>query len=71
VADLQKRGSYTPRRVREKRAYQALVVGGVTGTAGVVGLVLAIAGVMGAGWPIIALIISALCILLFRRQVGS
>jgi hypothetical protein len=71
VANLQKRGSYTPRRVREKRAYQLLVVGGVTGTAGVVGVVLAVAGVMGAGWPIIALVIAALCVILFRRQVGS
>lgn len=71
MANLQKRGSYTPRRVREKRAYQLLLVSGVTGTAGVVGLVLAIAGVMGAGWPIIALIVSAICVLLFRRQVGS
>jgi hypothetical protein len=71
VANLEKRGSYTPRRVRERRAYQLLVAGGITGTAGVVGLVLAVAGAIGAGWPIIALIVAAICLVLFRRTVGS
>jgi predicted permease len=70
VANLEKRGSYTPRRVRERRAYQLVVAGGVAGTIGVVGLVLAAFGVMGAGWPIIALIVAAICVLMFRRQVG-
>jgi hypothetical protein len=70
MADIQKRGGYTPRRVREQRAYRMVVAGGVTGVAGVVGLVLAIAGVVGAGWPIILLIISALCIVGFRRMTG-
>ena len=71
MADLQKRDSYTPRRVRERRAYQLVVVGGVAGTVGVVGLVLAIAGVVGAGFPIIALIVAAICFLLFQRTVGQ
>jgi putative flippase GtrA len=71
VANLEKRGSYTPRRVRERRAYQLLVVGGVTGVAGVVGLVLAVAGAVGAGWPIIALIIAVMCGVLFRRVTGQ
>jgi uncharacterized membrane protein YsdA (DUF1294 family) len=31
VSNLQKRGSYTPRRVRERRAYQLAVGGGVAG----------------------------------------
>ena len=48
MADIQKRGSYTPRRAREQRAYQLVVAGGsVAGLVGVVGLVLAIAGVVG------------------------
>jgi multisubunit Na+/H+ antiporter MnhG subunit len=71
VADIQKRGSYTPRRVRQQRAYRLVVAGGVAGTIGVVGLVLAIAGVVGAGLPIIALIVAAVCLLMFRRTVSS
>lgn len=70
VADIQKRGGYTPRRAREQRAYRLVVAGGVAGTVGVVGLVLAIAGVVGAGLPIIALIVAAICLLMFRRTVS-
>jgi hypothetical protein len=70
VADIQKRGSYTPRRVREKRAYQVVVVGSVAGLVGVVGIVLAVAGAVGAGMPIVALIVAAICAVLFRRIVG-
>ncbi len=70
MADIQKRGSYTPRRVRERRAYQLALASGGFGIVGVVGIVLAIAGVVGAGWPIIALIIAAICGLLFRRMVS-
>ncbi len=70
MADIQKRGSYTPRRVRERRAYQMVVVGGVAGVVGVVGIVLAVAGIVGAGLPIIALIIAALCVWGFLRTVS-
>jgi hypothetical protein len=70
MADLQKRGSYTPRRSRERRAYQLVVAGGVAGTVGVVGLVLAIAGVVGAGLPIIALIVAAICAWAFSRAIA-
>jgi hypothetical protein len=70
VADIQKRGSYTPRRARERRAYQLVVVGGVAGLVGVVGIVLAAVGTVGAGIPIVALIVAALCVVMFRRMVG-
>lgn len=70
VADIQKRGSYTPRRARERRAYQLVVVGGVAGLVGVVGIVLAAVGTVSAGIPIVALIVAALCIVMFRRMVG-
>ena len=70
VADIQKRGSYTPRRARERRAYQLVVVGGVAGLVGVVGIVLAAIGTVGAGIPIVALIVAALCVVMFRRMVG-
>jgi hypothetical protein len=70
MGSLEKRGSYTPRRVREQRAYRLMMVGGVSGTAGVVGLVLAVAGVIGAGVPIILLVLAAVCGLLFRQLVS-
>lgn len=70
MADIQKRGSYTPRRVREQRAYRLVAAGGVAGTIGIVGLVLAIVGVTSAGWPIIALVVAAICLTLFRRTIG-
>jgi len=70
VADIQKRGSYTPRRTREKRAYQLVVAGGVTGTAGVALLVAAVLGAGTGGWAVVALVVAAICVLMFRRQVG-
>jgi hypothetical protein len=70
VADIQKRGGSSPRRTREKRAYQLAVSGGVAGTVGVVGAVLALVGAISWGLPIVALIVAAICVSLFRRQVG-
>lgn len=69
MADLEKRGSYTPRRAREQRAYRLVVAGSVAGIIGVVGIVLAVAGVVSAGLPIIALIVAALCAVGFSRTV--
>ncbi len=71
MADIEKRGSYTPRRVREKRAYQLVVTGGVAGAVFVVSLVLSIAGVIGGTLPVISLIVAVICLLLFRRMVSS
>jgi hypothetical protein len=71
VSNLEKRGSYTPRRAREQRAYRLVVVGGVTGTLGVAGLVLSVFGVVSAGWPIILIIIAAVCGLMFRSMTGK
>jgi CHASE2 domain-containing sensor protein len=71
VADIEKRGSYTPRRQREKRAYQLVVTGGVAGAVFVVSLVLSIAGVVSGGIPVIALIVAVICAVLFRRTVGA
>jgi hypothetical protein len=70
MADLDRRGSRTPRRTRERRAYQLTVAGGLLALVGVVGLILAVVGVVGAGLPILALILAAICGLLFRRTVG-
>jgi hypothetical protein len=71
VADIEKRGSYTPRRVRERRAYQLVVTGGVAGAVFVVSLVLSIAGVIGGTLPVISLIVAVICLVLFRRMVSS
>ncbi len=71
MADLQKRGSYTPRRTREQRAYRLVVTGGVAGGVGVVTLVLAFIGVLGPTIPVIALIVAVICAVMFRRTVSS
>ena len=70
MADLERRGSYTPRRAREQRAYWLVMGGGAAGLIGAVGLVLAIIGVVGAGLPILLLVVAAVCWVLFRRTVS-
>ena len=71
MAELQKRGSYTPRRAREQRAYRLVVGGSVAGLIGVVTLVLSIAGIVSGAIPVIALIVAALCAWAFARTVSS
>ena len=71
MANLQKRGSYTPRRAREKRAYQLVVAGGTATAVGVITGVLAIAGVLGGGIPVIAFLVAALCLVLFRGMTRA
>jgi hypothetical protein len=71
MAGLEKRGSYTPRRAREQRAYRMVVAGGVSGVVGVVTLVLAIAGIVSGAIPAIALIVAALCAWGFSRAVSG
>lgn len=70
AGQLQPRGSYTPRRAREQRAYRLAVTGTTAGVVGVVGIVLAVAGVFSAALPVIALLIAALCAVGFMRTVG-
>ena len=71
VSNIQKRGSYTPKRVREQRAYRLVVVGGVASAVGVIGIVLAVVGAIGATLPILALIVAVICAVLFQRTVGQ
>jgi hypothetical protein len=71
MSNLDRRGSYTPRRAREQRAYRLAMIGGTTGTVGVIGLVLAVVGVIGVGLPIILLIVAALCAVGFMRATGQ
>ena len=72
MSNLSRRpGGRLTRRDRENRAYQ-LVMGGIG--AGVVTLVtglLALIGVIGWGPPVLALVVALVCLLLFRRTVGS
>jgi hypothetical protein len=70
VADIQKRGNYTPRRARERRAYQLVVTGGVAGAVGVVSLVLAAVGAIGFTLPVVSIIVAVICAVLFRRMVN-
>jgi hypothetical protein len=70
MSDLERRGGYTPRRVREQRAYRLAMVGGAASVVAVVGIVLAIAGVVGSGLPIAAIIVAVICFVLFRRLVS-
>ncbi len=71
AGDLQKRGSYTPRRAREQRAYRLVVTGGAAALVGVAGIILDIAGVIGATLPVIAFLIAALCAFGFMRTVSK
>lgn len=47
-----------------------MVVGGIAGAVAVVGFLLAIFGIIGAGGPLIAAIVAAACALLFRSTVS-
>jgi hypothetical protein len=71
MADIEKRGSYTPRRVREQRAYRLAVTGGVASVVFVVSLVLSIVAGLSGTIPVLSLIVAVICLVLFRRTVGS
>jgi hypothetical protein len=58
------------RRSREQRGYWLVVTGGGAGAVAVVTFVLAIAGVVGFGLPVVAAIVAAICLWLFRRVVS-
>jgi uncharacterized membrane protein len=70
MSNLDRRSGYTPRRVREQRAYRMVVVGGVAGVVAAVGIVLAIAGVIGWLIPILAVIVAVVAVLRFRGIVS-
>lgn len=70
VADLERRSSYTPRAVREQRAYRLAMTGGGAGVAAVVTGVLAVLGILPFIVPVLAVVIAAICALLFQRTVS-
>ena len=70
MSDIERRGGSRPtRKKREQRAYRLVVATGTFGLIGVVGILLAILTSFGAGWPIVSLIIAAICFMLLRRTV--
>ena len=71
MAGIEKRGDYTPRSQREKQAYRLVLASGGTGVVGAAGLLLAVVGVTSAFWPIILLLISAVCVWRFMRVTGQ
>jgi hypothetical protein len=71
MSDLERAPSRLPRRTREQRAYRLVVATGTLAVVAVVGFVLAIAGVIGAGIPFVAAALAVVCGLLFRRTVKA
>jgi hypothetical protein len=72
MADLERRSSSPlSRRQRERRAYQLTLATGGLALVGVVGIVLAIAGVIGGTIPVLALILAVVCGLLLRRMLNG
>ena len=71
MSDLAPRSGGPPsRRSREQRAFRLVTIGGTAATVAVVGVVLAIVGILGWWLPILAIIVAAICGLLFRRTVS-
>lgn len=72
MADLERRSpSRLSRRQRERRAYQLTVATGGLAVVAVVGIVLAIAGVVGGTIPVLAAILAVVCGLLLRRTLSG
>lgn len=71
MSDLERRsGSRPSRRQREQRAYNLVLATGGLGVVFVVGVVLAIVGVIGWSIPILAAILAVIAGVLFRRTVS-
>jgi len=63
-------GRMPSRRSREQRAYRLVVAGGTAGAVAVVTFVLAVFNVIGFTLPVIAAIVAAVCVVLFRRMIA-
>lgn len=72
MADLERRTpSRLSRRQRERRAYQLVLATGGLAAVAVVGVVLAIAGVIGGTIPFLAAVLAVVCGLLLRRALSG
>jgi hypothetical protein len=70
MSNIEKRGGYTPRRVREQRAFRLVLVGTGAGGLGALGVILAAAGAIGWFGPIVLIIIAVACFGLFRSTTS-
>ena len=70
MGDLERTPSRTPRRVRERRAYQLVLATGALSAVAVVGFLLAIFGVIGAGLPLLAAVLAVVCGLVLRGMLS-
>lgn len=70
MAGIDKRGSYTPRRTREQKAYRLVQVGAGASVVAVAGIVLDIAGVIGFALPLVAILVAVVCFVMFRAATG-
>ena len=68
MSDIARRPNRTPRRVREKRAFQLVVVGSAAGLVAAVGFPLALFTSFSWGIVVLAAIICAVCVLMFKRM---
>jgi hypothetical protein len=62
-------GSRLSRKQKQDRAYKLVLATGTFGLIGVAGILLAIFTSFGAGWPILALIVAAICFMMLRRTL--
>jgi hypothetical protein len=69
MSELEPSRSRAPRRAREERAYRLVLATAGFGALAVIGIVLAIADVIGAGIPLIAAVVAIVCGVLFMRTV--
>jgi hypothetical protein len=71
MSDIERRrGSQPTRKQREERAYRLVLATGTFGLIGAAGILLAILTSFSWGWPILSLIVAAICFMLLRRTVG-
>jgi hypothetical protein len=71
MSDLARRPkSHTPRRVRQQRAYALVLATGGLSVVAVVGILLAVVGVIGVGTPLLAAVAAVACGLVLRRMLA-
>ncbi len=68
MSDIARRPNRTPRRVREKRAFQLIVVGGGAAAVAVVSFVLALVDIGSLGITFLAAIIAGVCYFMFKQM---
>ena len=71
MSDLEKSGSSSPRAAREARAYRLVVASAVLTVGTIVGVLMAIAGVIGFGLPFLMAIGASISAFLFKRTVDK